>query len=123
MPAIVEEYVRENAGFGTVIDVNNVDDELTITLNGQLLGQLIGPAGEQDQLNRNITRTLREGMNTLVFSLVNLSATGNNPASMNASVSIGGERINLNQSSISGAGATQPTPTGLFYQATFLLKK
>ena len=122
MVAIVEGYIRSNAGSGTIIDVNNVDNELTITLNGDLVTQLTGPAGEMDRFNKNITGILKDGINVLVFSLVNFSGEGWNPASLNASVSIGGERINLNQ-----ASATDPSqpgaPQGLYYQAVFVLTK
>lgn len=55
MAVLVEEYRRENAGNGTVIDVNDVDNELTITLNGDLVTQIKGPAGDADRYNKNIT--------------------------------------------------------------------
>ena len=117
MAAIVEEYRRENAGNGTVVDVNDVDNELTITLNGDLVTHITGPGGEADRFNKNITSMLEDGVNVLIFDLVNYASSGANPASLNASISIGAERINLNQHSGSGA------PQGLYYQAVFVLTK
>lgn len=120
MPPKVREYIRPNAGAGTVIDVNDVDNELTITLNGDLLAHLTGPLGEMDRFNKNITPLLRDGVNILVFSLVNFASTGGwNPASLDASVSIGEETINLSQPATVG----QSAPQGLYYQAVFYLTK
>ncbi len=110
MPAIMHEYRRSAAaGLGVVVDVNNVDNELTISLNGQLLTWLGGPGGQGDSYNRNITDQLDAGENLLTFTAVNFD--DNSPASLDASVSIGAEKINLNQSSLGGV------PQGLYYQA------
>jgi hypothetical protein len=107
---IIEEYRRINAGNGTFVDVNKVNAELTIVLNGMLLAILTGPESGQDNYNRNITNNLISGQNILVFTLLNLGGESSE-VSLDASVSIGAERINLNQKAIA--------PPGLFYQAFF----
>jgi hypothetical protein len=107
MPAIMEEYKYSATGLGVVIDVNNVDDEVTITLNGVLLQSLVGPHGQRDRYNRNITDQLDPGENLLTFTLVNFGG----PCKLDGSVSVGAQAINLNQSSIGDA------PPGCYYQA------
>lgn len=109
MTTTMEQYRRSATGLGVSVDVNNVDNELTITLNGQLLTNLVGPVGESDRFNRNITSELDTGENLLTFTLVNFN--NGSPASLDASVSIGAEKINLNQYSIGGV------PQGCYYQA------
>ena len=56
--ATIEEYRRTATDLGVVVDVNNVDNELTITLNGQLLTTLSGPGGQGDRYNNNISNHL-----------------------------------------------------------------
>lgn len=114
MPAIIEVHEHDHAESGTIVDVNNVDNELTIALNGQPLTTLGGPNGERDCYNRNITDQLNAGRNLLVFSVVNFGE--NSPARLDASVSVGPDRINLNHSDPS-------VPQGLYYQAFLYLDK
>jgi hypothetical protein len=109
---VIHEYTHPNADAGTVVDVNDVNNELTVTLNGSLLTHLSGPSGSLDQFNQNITSLLHPGRNILTFSLVNL---GNpSPASLNASVSIGPDTRSLN---FTAAGASE----GMCYQAFLFL--
>lgn len=114
MSARIEVHHHDRAEQGTIVDVNNVDNELTIALNGQPLTTLGGPAGEGDSYNRNITDQLDAGQNLLVFSVVNFDEAS--PAKLDASVSIGADRINLNQ-------ADPHVPQGLYYQAFVYLNK
>jgi hypothetical protein len=114
MAAKIEVYRHGNAETGTIVDVNNVDNELTIALNGQPLTTLGGPTGEFDSHNQNITDQLDSGPNLLVFTLVNLD--DGTPAGVNASVSVGSDKINLNQSD-------PRVPRGLYYQAFVYLDK
>jgi hypothetical protein len=112
MPPVIHEFTHPGADSGTVVDVNNVDNELTVTLNGSLLTYLSGPSGSGDQFNQNITNLLGSGRNILTFSLVNQHAS--TPASINASVSIGGDTRNLNHTASNA-------PEGLCYQAFIFL--
>lgn len=115
MPATMEVYRRNATDRGVVVDVNNVDNELTITLNGQLLTKLDGPGGENDRFNRNVTEQLDRGENLMTFTLINFH--DNSPAGLDASVSVGAEKINLNQSSTAGAHQ------GCYYQAFIYLDR
>ena len=114
MSARIEVHQHDRAERGTIVDVNNVDNELTIALNGQPLTTLGGPSGEGDSYNRNITDQLDSGQNLLVFSVVNFDEAS--PAKLDASVSIGADRINLNQADVG-------VPLGLYYQAFVYLEK
>ena len=114
MAGKIEVHRVGNAESGTIVDVNNVDNELLIVLNGQQLRTIGGPVGQGDSYNRNITDQLDPGQNLLVFTLTNFHE--NSPSGLDASISIGADRINLNQSD-------QNVPQGLYYQAFVYLDK
>ena len=114
MAGKIEVYHHDHAERGTIVDVNNVNNELLIVLNGQQLRTIGGPGGEGDSYNRNITDQLDSGQNLLVFTLTNFYEDSR--AGQDASVSIGPDRINMNQ--------TEPNvPQGLYYQAFVYLIK
>lgn len=107
-------------GAGVVIDVNSADDAVYVSLNGDMVGA-VGPDGSRT-LHENVTPSLQEGGNVLVVSLYNDNRKGytdkeESPASMDASLSVGGEIYNL---SYATPGDHKP---GLVSQHVFLLNK
>ena len=113
MSVLMEEFRRTSADKAIVVDVNRVNGELTIILNGLILAALMGPDTGQDNYNRNITSLLIPGENIVTWTLVSLGKKSHE-VSLDGSVSIGAERINLSQQGT--------TPPGLFYQVFLFLE-
>ena len=117
--AIIREFRRTNIdNAAVVVNVDSVDNEFTITLNGNQIAQLNGPGGNS-QFTTNISNSVLRGKsNVLVLTLNNFAGGGFNPANVQARVEVGNETINVTESS-----GNQSAAQGLFSQSVIVLER
>lgn len=95
------------------INVDAVDNQGIVALNGVQLAQLDGP-GDFRGYRENITRQLNYGVNVLVISVVNYGGV----AHISGSVDVGPNEINIGETS-GGSSA----PDGMYSQIVIVLEK
>ena len=120
-PGVVDPIItfHEREGVKSVrVTVRAADNEFTVALNDKLIK--FGHFIESNKFDENITDRLRPGLDVLVVSCDNhgLPNPDPNPASLEATVEVNNEPINISQTT-SNRGIRQ----GLYCQAIIVLEK
>jgi len=116
MAEIVEHRKTGIGNAAVSINVNQVDNELLIALNGTQIARLTGPGNPVYQ--ENLSQYILAGRpNVLVLTLANFSGGGFNPATCQAVLNVGNEEINL------GVGSVGNAPEGVYAQSIIILER
>lgn len=112
VPHIPQMKKYEHVSSAT-LKVNKADNEITITLNGELL--YFNHHWQDLNFNKNITSSLKDGGNVLVVTIANHS-NASNPAEVDFDLSVNTKLENFSRND-------NNFRQGVFYQAVIILNK